>query len=141
MNEKRMEAKEMRVVALIPCHNEEELVERVVWSLREQIRPPDQILVVVDNCTDRTPQVARASGADVFLTSGNQDKKARALNQVLTEALPGLCDQDCVLVMDGDSSLAPRFLEIAVDAMPSKHKVGAIGGRTYAKAGSATLRT
>lgn len=116
----------VRVVALIPCHNEEELVGRAVESLRQQTRPPDRILVVADNCTDRTPEVARESGAEVFITSGNRDKKAGALNQALDEVLPGLDDEDCVLVMDGDSALVPAFVEVALSNM--RPRIGAVGG-------------
>ena len=64
-------------------------------------------MVVADNCTDRTEDVARAGGAEVFRTVDNTHKKAGALNQVLAGLLPGLDDDDLVLVMDADSLLDP----------------------------------
>jgi cellulose synthase/poly-beta-1,6-N-acetylglucosamine synthase-like glycosyltransferase len=69
--------------------------------------------VVADNCTDRTEDVARAAGAEVFRTVENTHKKAGALNQVLAGLLPALDDDDLVLVMDADSLLDPGFLAAA----------------------------
>ena len=43
----------------------------------------DRVVVVADNCTRRTAEIAREHGADVFTTIGNTEKKAGALNQAL----------------------------------------------------------
>ncbi len=72
-----------RVVVLVPAHNEEALIADTVASLFAQTRCPDRILVVADNCTDRTPELATAAGAEVFFTQNNRDKKAGGLNQAL----------------------------------------------------------
>lgn len=115
-----------RVVVLVPAHNEETLIADTMASLFAQTRRPDRIIVVADNCTDRTPEIAAEAGAEVFFTRENRDKKAGGLNQALAEVLPGLSDSDFVLVMDGDSKLAPRFIEVALSAM--EPGTGAVGG-------------
>lgn len=115
-----------QVIALVPAHNEEALIADTVTSLLAQTRRPDRILVVADNCTDRTPELAAEAGAEVFFTRDNSDKKAGGLNQALEQVLPGLGDDGFVLVMDGDSKLAPRFVEAALEAM--EPEVGAAGG-------------
>ena len=43
------------------------------------------MVVVADNCTDDTADIARKNGAEVFTTVGNTEKKAGALNQALSE--------------------------------------------------------
>jgi cellulose synthase/poly-beta-1,6-N-acetylglucosamine synthase-like glycosyltransferase len=54
-----------RIAVLISAHNEELLIASTVRSILRQLRPGDQILVVADNCDDRTADLARAAGATV----------------------------------------------------------------------------
>jgi cellulose synthase/poly-beta-1,6-N-acetylglucosamine synthase-like glycosyltransferase len=102
-----------RVVALVPAHNEEECLGAALQSLAAQTEPPHDVVVVADNCTDATVDVARAHGARVLESVGNRHKKAGALNQALALLLPKLAYGDLVLVMDADSLLDPGFLAAA----------------------------
>jgi cellulose synthase/poly-beta-1,6-N-acetylglucosamine synthase-like glycosyltransferase len=99
-----------RIVALIPAHDEEASIERTITSLQAQTARPDRIVVVADNCADATASLARAAGAEVMTTKGNQHKKAGALNYALARVLPTLSGDDAVLVQDADSFLDPGFL-------------------------------
>ena len=72
---------------LVPAHDEEAVLGATLDSLADQIRPPDRVLVVADNCTDATVEVARGRGVDVVETVGNVEKKAGALNQQLARLL------------------------------------------------------
>lgn len=45
-----------RVSVVIAGHNEEDAIERCVLSLHEQSRQADEIIVVSDGSTDRTPE-------------------------------------------------------------------------------------
>lgn len=99
-----------QVTALIPAHDEESSIQQAVRALRAQTVPPSRIIVIADNCTDRTAARARAAGAEVLVTEGNTHKKAGALNHALRRVLPGLADSDAVLVQDADSFLDPGFL-------------------------------
>ena len=114
------------LVAALPAHNEEAGIAAAIQGLQNQTSPPDHIVVIADNCTDRTVEIARAHGAEVFITTGNTHKKAGALNQFLAEALPHLREDDLVLVQDADSALDPDFLEIARKNL--RGKIGAVGG-------------
>jgi cellulose synthase/poly-beta-1,6-N-acetylglucosamine synthase-like glycosyltransferase len=53
------------IAVLISAHNEELLIAGTVRSLLRQLTTHDQILVVADNCNDRTAELARAAGATV----------------------------------------------------------------------------
>ena len=75
----------LRLTVLVPAHNEALTIVATLESLWRQTRPPDKVVVVADNCTDDTADLARRHGADVFTTVGNTDKKAGALNQALSE--------------------------------------------------------
>lgn len=101
------------LTVLIPAHNEEDQIADVIASVRNQTRPADEIVVIADNCADRTVPLARALGATVVETQGNKHKKAGALNQVLNSILPHASDQDRILVMDADSYLDADFVAVA----------------------------
>lgn len=101
------------LTVLIPAHNEEDQIAAVIASVRNQTRPADEIVVIADNCADRTVPLARALGATVVETQGNKHKKAGALNQVLNSILPHASDQDRILVMDADSYLDADFVAVA----------------------------
>ena len=121
-----------RVIVLIPAHNEAASIGSTIQSVTAQKLPANEVLVIADNCTDRTAAVAAEHGAHVFVTQDNTGKKAGALNQALAEFLPGLDGSDLVLVMDADSRIAPDFLAIASTEL-SKPEVGAVGGVFYGK--------
>jgi cellulose synthase/poly-beta-1,6-N-acetylglucosamine synthase-like glycosyltransferase len=107
--------------------------------LLEQSHRPKRIVVVADNCTDTTVDIARTLGADVFETNGNQHKKAGALNQALARILPDQGDNDLVMAMDADTTLDDGFLEAAVWRMTDDRALMAIGGLFYGDEGSGLL--
>lgn len=116
----------MRVVALIPAHDEEAGIEEAVRGLLRQTRPPDEVVVVADNCRDRTVELARAAGATVLETVGNTAKKAGALNQALDVYLPRLGRGDAIFVQDADSAVDPTFLATAEETLG--RGLSAVGG-------------
>jgi cellulose synthase/poly-beta-1,6-N-acetylglucosamine synthase-like glycosyltransferase len=54
-----------RCAVLVPAYNEELSIAPTVRGLVAQLRAGDRLIVVADNCTDRTAEVARACGATV----------------------------------------------------------------------------
>lgn len=102
-------------------------------SLAVQTLRPDRIVVIADNCTDDTEQLALREGAEVFRTTGNAHKKAGALNQWLDANLAAMADDDLVMVMDADSSLNPDFLETALGYIAKGYH--AVGGVFQGKEG------
>jgi glycosyltransferase involved in cell wall biosynthesis len=114
------------VVALVPAHNEQDRIGKAIRSLDEQISKPDLTIVIADDCTDRTALAAQSAGADVFVTVGNENKRAGALNQVLDLLLPQLRDDDAILIMNADSFLAPTFVSEARRRLTED--VGGVGG-------------
>lgn len=119
------------VTVLIPAHNEEVPLPQTIASLQEQTRPPERIIVVADNCTDATVEVARRAGVEVRETVGNTAKKAGALNQVLRGLLPEQGDNDTVMVVDADTRLDQGFLEAAVARLTADRALMAVGGLFY----------
>ena len=110
------DATPLRLTALVPAHDEALTIAATLKSLWGQTRPPDRVVVVADNCTDDTAEIARRRGAEVFTTVDNTHKKAGALNQALSEMFDHIDARDVVMVMDADSVIVPEFLETAIGA-------------------------
>lgn len=56
---------EMELAVLMPAHNEAAGIVKTLRSLKPQLGPNDRLIVVADNCTDRTAELARDCGATV----------------------------------------------------------------------------
>lgn len=125
------------VIVLVPAHNEEACIEGTLAELNAQSRLPDWVLVVCDNCTDRTAELAELGGAKIFRTTGNTHKKAGALNQALDRLLPSLRPTDVVVVVDADTRLGPLFMQSAEREIDAG--AGACGGVFYGEEGGGLL--
>lgn len=122
---------DVTVTVLIPAHNEEELVGATIDSLMTQNRKPERVIVIADNCTDRTIEIAQERGVEVYETINNTEKKAGALNQVLAQLLPGMGENDTVMIMDADTTLRQGFIKAAVHHFVQDRGLSAIGGLFY----------
>ncbi len=100
--EERSASGPLRLTVLVPAHNESVTIAATLESLWGQTRPPDRVIVVEDNRTDDTAEIARRHGAEVFTTVANQDKKAGGLNQALTKMFAHIDDNDVAMIMDAD---------------------------------------
>ncbi len=125
----------VRVTALVPAHNEEFSLPVTLNALLAQARPPDRVIVVADNCTDRTVEIAREMGFEAFESVNNVHKKGGALNQALAKILPESDASDVILVMDADTSLAPRFIQVGAARLEADPELTAVGGIFYGEDG------
>lgn len=125
------------MVVLIPAHDEAAGIAATVRAVLAQTRPADLVMVVADNCTDDTEQLARDAGAATLATVGNTDRKAGALNQTLATLAGTLADDDAVLVMDADTLLAPDFIEVCEPKLTGR--VGGVGGLFQGRAAGTVL--
>ena len=115
-----------RVVAIVPARNEAASIGATVQSILAQTTPPDEVLVVVNNTTDNTAEMAEAAGATALVLDHNKHKKAGALNYALDILEDTLNDMDAVLVMDADTTLDPTFIAQAVRVMGRDRRNGAV---------------
>ena len=127
------------VTVLIPAHNEEATLALTIASLQGQSHPPERIIVVADNCTDSTVEIAGRSGVEVVESVDNTHKKAGALNQAMRRLLPTQGDNDTVMVVDADTLLDDGFLEAAMARFAGDRALMAIGGLFYAEDGGGVL--
>jgi cellulose synthase/poly-beta-1,6-N-acetylglucosamine synthase-like glycosyltransferase len=92
----------LRMVALVPAHNEAAGVAATIEALLAQTRPFDSIVVIGDNCTDDTVEIARRFPVEVVETVGNRNRKSGALNMAWRHFAG---DADIVITVDADTEL------------------------------------
>lgn len=113
----------MKITALIPAHNEEDQISKTISSLLSQTVPPTSIIVIADNCTDRTVEISRTFPVEVFSTVNNTSRKAGALNQGISRT-----SSDIIMILDADTTLASTFIEEGLSILSSDERIGAVGG-------------
>lgn len=113
-------APEKRFCVIIPAHNEELVIGELLGSIRQLEYPQHlyDVVVVADNCTDCTAEMARRSGAAVLeRTDSERRGKGYAVRYALDRL--GFLDQDtepashdAVVLFDADNLVKPNFLEV-----------------------------
>ena len=103
---------EVRFAIVVPAHDEEKGLSSTLASLRSIDYPGHllQIVVVADNCSDRTAQVALADGVRCIVRS---DVSRRGKGYALAFAFDELLceDFDAFVVVDADNVVSPNFLK------------------------------
>lgn len=129
-----------RVTALIPAYNSADCIADTIANLRGQTRPPDRIIVVPNNCTDGTADVARACGAIVIEMRDNKYKKAGALNFGLEKILPNMGPNDLLLMQDDDTTMERDFIRQAMIRLTARrNRAHAVGPVFYGRPGGGIL--
>ena len=90
-----------RVAVLVPAHNESVNVLPTIACLKRQLGAADRLLVIADNCSDDTAELARGAGAQVV---ERQDAQLRGKGYALAFGVEQLRADppDVVLVVDAD---------------------------------------
>jgi glycosyltransferase involved in cell wall biosynthesis len=127
----------IRFSVVVPCYNEEAYLPAAIRSLQRQDYDGEYEIVVVDNnSTDRTAEVARDLGV-----------------RVVSEPNPGVCNArqagttaatgDIVISADADTTYAPDWLskidenfqpDVVAVVGPCRYKDGPQWGRVFARA-------
>src|ERR1700733_3938752 len=100
-----------RLAAVVPAHNEENLIGASVASIlsSDGTEPACEVVVVADNCTDATAERARAAGARVL---GRNDAGKRGKGYALRFAFDELMPEgfDGFLIVDADSVVSTNLV-------------------------------
>ncbi len=106
--------KNHKFMAIIPAHNEEQVVGNLIDSLKNQNYDSNlfDIYVIADNCTDNTAQVARKAGAIVYERFDPEKRtKGYALDWFLKQKIEENADYDAVCVFDADNIVDKNFIK------------------------------
>jgi cellulose synthase/poly-beta-1,6-N-acetylglucosamine synthase-like glycosyltransferase len=113
----------MSFAVIVPAHNESIHLTPTLQSIHRQLGPNDRLLVVADNCTDDTAQIARAFGAEVL---ERFDDEFRGKGYALAFGVNHLKQSppDVVVIVDADCLLSDGALPVlAAECHFSQHPV------------------
>ena len=109
-----LEDKQNRFMAIIPAHNEANVIANLVESLKKQDYPKElyDIYVIADNCTDNTAKIARDAGAIVYERFDSTKKtKGYALNWFLKQKIEEDAPYDAFCIFDADNIVDVNFIK------------------------------
>ncbi len=99
--------RDLTISVVIPCYNEEQGVRDVLGRLPAVV---DEVVVVDNNCTDRTAEVARGLGAVVVT------EKRPGYGAAYKAGL-GAATRDVIVTLDGDGAYPPEEIPRLVDTL------------------------
>jgi len=122
-------AKELKlyplVTVILPCYNEEKVIDHAVKSVLALTYPNFEVVVVDDGSRDDTLVSAAAlvKKSKVRVIHQKNAGKAEALNRGISEALG-----EYVFCMDADSFLHPDVIQMGLAQFQTSLNVGAVAG-------------
>jgi cellulose synthase/poly-beta-1,6-N-acetylglucosamine synthase-like glycosyltransferase len=109
---------------IVPAHNEEIYVSRLLRTLADQEYPRAsyRVTVVADNCTDRTVEQCRAFDVDILERT---DRERTGKGYAIRWALDRLqVDRwEAIVIVDADSLVCPAFLRSLNSKMAAGYSV------------------
>ena len=114
------------MAVLVPAHNEQAVIQATLHNLLAQLRPGDRLLVVADNCSDDTAQLARQAGAEVV---ERFHEFHRGKGFALDFGVRHLASKppEVLVIVDADCALEPGSLEaLAQTTMTHQRPVQAL---------------
>jgi len=97
----------LSISVVIPCYNEEDGIREVLGRMPKAV---DEVVVVDNNCTDRTAEVARSLGARVVA------EKTPGYGAAYKAGLKA-ATKDVIVTLDGDGTYPPEEIPRLVDEM------------------------
>jgi glycosyltransferase involved in cell wall biosynthesis len=100
----------LKISVVIPCYNEEEGIQMVIAAMPAYV---DEIVVVDNNSTDRTSEVARGLGARVVF------QPRKGYGAAYQAGLPAATG-DVIATLDGDGTYPADEIALLVDALEDR---------------------
>ncbi len=117
-----------KITVLIPCYNEEGGISEVIKKFpREKLASLNydlEVVVIDNNSTDKTSEIARSMGATVILEP--KKGKGNAMRTGFASVSP---DTDYVVMLDGDDTYRPEEILRVIEPLDSNFCDVVIGSR------------
>ncbi|MEG4058789.1 MULTISPECIES: glycosyltransferase [unclassified Microcoleus] len=99
-----------KVAVLIPAYNEAAGIAATISTILPQLTPQDRLLVIADNCTDATAEIARNCGASAI---ERQDTERKGKGYALDFGLQSIESHppEVVIMVDADCICQPDSIE------------------------------
>jgi len=108
-----------KIAVLIPAYNEAAGIAATISTILPQLTADDRLLVIADNCTDATAEIARNCGASAI---ERQDTQRKGKGYALDFGLESIASHppEVVIMVDADCICQPDSIEklarVAVDS-------------------------
>jgi cellulose synthase/poly-beta-1,6-N-acetylglucosamine synthase-like glycosyltransferase len=99
-----------RLAIVVPAHNESRTIQGTINSVKSHLPPGARLVVVADNCTDSTAEVALAAGADVTIRR-DADRKGKGYALDHGVRLLAADPPDVVVFIDADCQVDSTTIE------------------------------
>jgi glycosyltransferase involved in cell wall biosynthesis len=120
----------LRVALIVPCHNEEVTVRQVVEDFRNAL--PQIAIHIFDNLsTDRTSEIAREAGAQVWHVG--LKGKGNVVRRMFADV-----DADVYVMVDGDATYDAPSVRRLIDTLIDRRLDMVVGSRVETDAGPAS---
>ena len=111
----KVQIKKNKIAILIAARNEEKVIGNLLSSINNQDYDADflEVVVIADNCTDNTANIARECGAIVFERFNKKEiGKGYALDYAISKLRKeGVWQEiDGIIVLDADNVLTPNYI-------------------------------
>ena len=111
------------VTVAVPCYNGEKFISENITSILTQTRIPDEILVIDDGCTDKTPGIVKGFRGVKLIQHLSNKGLAASRNTALMNA-----SSDVLVYLDADTRAHPKLLETLLQGY-SADDIAGVGGR------------
>jgi cellulose synthase/poly-beta-1,6-N-acetylglucosamine synthase-like glycosyltransferase len=103
-----------KIAVVVPAHDEAEGIVATINSILPQLKPGDRLIVVADNCTDNTAEIAIANGAEAIV---RHDLANRGKGYALDFGLRFIAQNppDVVVIIDADCNIKDPALKTLVE--------------------------
>lgn len=120
----------MKISIIMPVFNEEKFLEKCLTALMKQTHKPDQIIVVDDGSTDKSPQITSRFNLTVLTLPVQKSAMIERVPYVMKAGSKLLNeDFDYVGVLDSDTVLEPEYYEKLVSKLEQDKRIGIGGGK------------
>ncbi|WP_083636389.1 glycosyltransferase family 2 protein [Bradyrhizobium sp. AS23.2] len=103
------------IAVLIPAHDEEMDIQATVYRIKEELSPNDRLLVIADNCADRTALLATQAGAEVVVRN-DRDRPGKGFALAAGLRHIATMPPEIVLFIDADCQTNPGGIELLARA-------------------------
>lgn len=104
----------MGITAIIPIHNEAPVLRRVLDSVERQSQKLDELIMVLDDCTDDSPSIARERSGRIVTV---RERNTGAAVQVGAS----LASHDVLVLFDGNTLVPLDYVARMLEAFRATH--------------------
>lgn len=112
----------LKYTLIIPCYNEQATISKVINDFRKEL-PGIRVIVIDNNSTDKTAQIAKENGAEVIF-------EARQGKGFAVETMFRTIESDIYIMVDGDDTYLAQDIHKLIKPVAENSCDMAVGARS-----------